>query len=208
MSRRIHWFIALLSILLLTGPRADPETVIIDSRMTRAEAIHRSASPAAPPAVLNRQALVTVHYLGFDGRLHEGQVVIDERLVSDIREVFRIARRSGFPIQSAVPVAAFGWDDDRSMAANNTSGFNYRTVPGTRRLSRHAFGFAIDINPRQNPFIRNGKIRPPGARYDPNQPGTLTPDGPIVRAFRRLGWTWGGDWRTIKDYQHFQKTLR
>ena len=201
-------FIGLLSLWLLTGTVVDAGPVVVDSRMTRAEAVLRSVSPDAPPAVLSRQALVTVHYPGFDGRLHEGQVVIDERLAPDIREVFRIARQSGFPIESVVPVAAFGWDDDRSMAANNTSGFNYRTVPGTRRLSRHAFGFAIDINPRRNPFIRNGKSMPPGARYDPSQPGTLTPDGPIVRAFRRLGWTWGGDWRTLKDYQHFQKIPR
>ncbi len=91
------------------------------------------------------------------------------------------------------------------MAANNTSGFNYRHVPGHNSLSNHAFGRAIDINPVQNPYMQNGLATPPGAVYRPGQPGTIT-DGPIVQAFERRGWHWGGRWRFQTDWQHFDKS--
>jgi|GEM_PF-448605 len=190
-----------------TGTHDDP---IVDSDMTREEAVLRGVSPKAPAAVLERQAVVDVRYRGFDGRIHRGQIVVDRSLVGEVREAFRKALRAGFPIHSVIPVShpRFRWSDERSMAANNTSGFNYRRVTGGERLSRHALGTAVDVNPIQNPYIRGGTVLPPGARYDPHRPGTLTEEGPVVRAFLRFGWTWGGHWKTLKDYQHFQAPPR
>jgi hypothetical protein len=71
----------------------------------------------------------------------------------------------------------------------------------------HALGLAIDINPRRNPYIRGERILPPGSTYDPAAPGTLTPDSPVVRAFKSMGWKWGGDWSELGllDYMHFEK---
>ena len=94
------------------------------------------------------------------------------------------------------------------MAANNTSAFNYRTIAGTVRLSNHASGRAIDINPRQNPYIKGQVVQPPGAKYEPNAEGTLTEEHPVVRAFLKLGWAWGGHWTTTQDYQHLEKPNR
>jgi hypothetical protein len=167
-------------------------------------------NPEAPAVLLERQAVVEVRYLGFDGLVHLGQIVVDRSLTEQIREVFRTALRSGFPIHSVIPVSHpdFRWSDARSMAANNTSGFNYRRVTGGKRLSRHALGLAVDINPLQNPYIRGSWVLPPGAVYDPNREGTLRDDGPVVQAFLRLGWAWGGHWKTLKDYQHFQAPPR
>ena len=97
--------------------------------------------------------------------------------------------------------------DDQSMLADNTSAFNYRTATGSKHLSMHAYGFAIDINPAQNPYIKGNIVLPPGAVYDTAKPGTLGANSPIVKTFKRLGWTWGGDWKSLKDYQHFEKAL-
>src|SRR5690606_13147542 len=128
---------------------------------------------------------VPVEHRGFDGLVHRGQVVIDERLADDVRTVFALALETGFPIGSAIPLAdaRFGWDDVRSMEANNSSGFNWRVVAGTARLSLHAFGQALDLNPRQNPWIAAHGVQPAGAVHDPAAPGTLTLEHPLVQAF-------------------------
>jgi hypothetical protein len=105
------------------------------------------------------------------------------------------------------PVAheKFAWNDDRSMEANNTSGFNYRAITDGKKISNHALGRAIDINPLLNPYIRGEEVRPAGAIYDPTQAGTLVESSTIVRFMKERGWTWGGDWTSLKDYQHFEK---
>jgi len=189
-------------------PAGTLEDPIIDSDITLAEALKKYA----PEDLKKRQRMVEVLYYSFDGKVHRGQLVIDERLVSDIREVFRVVLESKFPITSVVPISDprffkdGKWnEDDQSMLANNTSAFNYRKVTGGTKLSRHAYGFAIDINPVLNPYIKGKKVLPPGAVYDKNRPGTLTADCAVVRTFLRLGWTWGGNWHSLKDYQHFEK---
>jgi hypothetical protein len=48
-------------------------------------------------------------------------------------------------------------------------------------------------------------VRPEGAVYDPARPGTITGDSFIVKFLKERGWTWGGDWTSLKDYQHFEK---
>jgi hypothetical protein len=95
------------------------------------------------------------------------------------------------------------------MAANNTSAFNYRRVYGTRRLSLHATGHAIDINPIQNPVIyATGRISPRGAVYQPGTAGTFWEASPIVRAFMDRGWFWGGHFESMVDAHHFQKSIK
>jgi peptidoglycan LD-endopeptidase CwlK len=186
------------------GTLEDP---VVDSAMTWVEAVVRRTGPPVPEKIQKRQFVLKVCYRSFDGLIHQGQIVVDRRLVPDLQEVFRVALQAHFPIDSVIPIshARFQWDDQKSMAANNTSGFNYRTVTGATRLSKHALGFAVDINPVQNPYVRGDQVLPRGATYDPKVAGTLHPECPVVRAFLRLGWTWGGRWSTLKDYQHFQK---
>ncbi|TAM38379.1 M15 family peptidase [bacterium] len=168
----------------------------------------------APPEFKKRQRLVDVVYYSFDGKIHKGQLVIDERLAGDIREVFRVALENKFPIGSVIPISNDRFfkdgkwnEDDLSMLSNNTSAFNYRLVTGGKSLSRHAYGFAIDINPVQNPYFKGNVVLPAGAVYDTRKPGTLSFNSPVVKTFLRLGWTWGGNWKSLKDYQHFEKVL-
>ena len=94
------------------------------------------------------------------------------------------------------------------MKDNNTSAFNYRFISGTRVISKHASGLAIDINPLLNPYVKNGINTPEGSTYDTTKAGTLTVNSPLVKEFKKKGWKWGGDWKNLKDYQHFEKNLK
>jgi peptidoglycan LD-endopeptidase CwlK len=193
------------------GPRAPsrppaagstPSDVVVDSDLTLDQAI---AGKRLPDSVRRQLRLVSVVYLGFDGRLHRGQLVVNAKVASEVRAIFAELSTARFPIESVVPVVAYGWDDESSMRANNTSAFNYRTVAGSTTLSNHAYGLAIDLNPRLNPAVRHGKVDPPGSTYEPSARGTVVADGSAVRIFTSHGWRWGGDWRSLKDYQHFEK---
>ncbi len=101
-------------------------------------------------------------------------------------------------------------DDERSMADNNSSAFNYRVVADTDIVSMHAYGRAIDINPLINPYIVGEKVMPAnGAEYANRKgkfPHKIDHDDLCYKLFKSKGWTWGGDWKTQKDYQHFYKT--
>lgn len=164
-------------------------------------------SEDCPGWITDNQVLMDVAFVGFDGEVHFGQLVVDARVVVDLQLVFTQMLLTGFPLESVVPICEYGWDDGLSMADNNTSGFNYRTVAGTDRLSRHAYGLAIDINPVQNPYCTGDRISPAGAVHDPSVSGTLYAGHPVVLLFKELGWRWGGDW-TEKDYQHFDLQIK
>lgn len=192
-----------------TGTAADP---IVDSAMTEAEAFD-GLRPGCPPEIREAQRLFDVLYYGFDGKVHKGQIVAHKDLVDDIKYAFSVALREEFPIRSAIPVShpKFRkdglWDDDLAMEADNTSSFNYRPITGGTRISNHGYGRAIDINTVENPYVKGAKVLPPGSKYDPAAPGTLTRDHPVTRAFVERGWTWAGDWKAPSpiDYQHFEK---
>lgn len=133
---------------------------------------------------------------------------MDKNLVQDIHEIFEQLMKYRFPIQSVIPIAdpRFSWNDEASMKVNNTSAFNYRLIARTMKVSNHAYGKAIDINPSLNPFIKGDFVQPRGAIYNPSIPGAIAEGSQIVQLFKSKGWEWGGDWIDRKDYQHFQKT--
>ena len=185
---------------------------IIDSKMTKQQAFD-GMDPNCPESIRKRQKLIKLKYYSFDRGVHQGQLVIDKELVKDIKLVFKQALEQHFPIKSVIPISDMRfrkngrWDDDLSMAADNSSSFNYRPVTGGTRLSNHAYGRAVDINTFENPYIRGELVLPPGAKYDPSVPGTFMSESSIVKTFLRLGWAWGGNWTNPKDYQHFEKPL-
>jgi peptidoglycan L-alanyl-D-glutamate endopeptidase CwlK len=176
---------------------------VMDSQMRFEEAINGTQ---APGDVIDALCLVHVCYYAFDGLLHEGQLVVHRAVREDVIEIFRLIEQSRFPVARVVPIVRYDWSDDQSMADNNTSAFNYRFVLGTDRLSRHAFGRAVDINPRQNPVIYgNGRISPDSATYNIEEAGTFSEMHPLVIEFLNRGWQWGGHFKTLKDYHHFDK---
>jgi hypothetical protein len=134
------------------------------------------------------------------------------RVAADVVAVFRRLWQASFPIRRLRPVSTYAGDDDASMAADNTSGFNCRFVEGTSRWSVHAYGEAIDVNPVENPYLQGSRVRPPAGRayLDRSRArrGMAVEGGVLVRAFESVGWKWGGRWSGSRDYQHFSTTGR
>lgn len=156
---------------------------------------------------------VGIHYIGFDGKTHHGELIVHQTVAEEVLEIFKDIYKLGFPIEKVHPVSLYGFSDDRSMADNNSSAFNFRKVLGTNHLSWHAYGLAIDLNPQINPYIlASGVVLPENgeAYVNRNQStkGMIHEDSPIVEIFKSRGWEWGGDWDVVKDYQHFQKPMR
>ena len=159
------------------------------------------------PVRLSDLRLVTLTYWGFDHRAHTGHLIVNRDATAAIVVAMGKLFRAHFPIQRMQLVDAYGASDERSMAANNTSAFNGRRVPGSGVWSQHAYGRAIDINPLLNPMVTDAGVDPPsGARYADHSlhlPGMIHAGDVVVRAFAAVGWHWGGDWHSLKDYQHF-----
>jgi len=175
-----------------------------------------SASPAAgapkddpvPDSVRSRLVVVHVRFLGDDGSPHEGELVCHRLAARDLAGLFDTLFKAGFPLRSVRPVSDFGGSDSLSMASDNSSAFNWRRVKGTRRLSAHALGLALDLNPWRNPFEHRNGNRPAGAVRDPRRPGTLSDTSLAVRYLRARGWWWGGRWASGRDWQHFELSPR
>ncbi len=161
------------------------------------------------PSQLRR---VFVSYVGFDGHAHRGELVVNTTVVRDVETIFRRLYAARFPIRHMQPVAAYGGSDNRSMAADNTSGFNcrYAVAPGPKQWSVHAYGEAIDVNTVENPYLEGGRVLPPAGRAFTDRSryrrGMAVAGGTLVRAFASVGWLWGGRWTSSPDWQHFSKT--
>jgi hypothetical protein len=156
--------------------------------------------------------LVTVSHWGFDGRHHRGRLVVNRDAAAAMLAAMRSLYRLRFPIRRMRLVDAYGADDHRSMAADNTSAFNCRFVAGSDGVwSEHAYGRALDLNPLENPYVTDsGYVSPPaGAPFadrSHHRQGMVHRGGPAVAAFAAAGWEWGGNWPWPKDYQHFSAT--
>ncbi|MET0928312.1 MAG: CapA family protein [Aeromicrobium sp.] len=171
----------------------------------------RSTSAESCPVPIADLRHVTVTYVGFDGQAHRGELVVHADVASDVVGVFATLYAERFPIQRMLLIDEYAGDDDRSMAANNTSAHNCRRVANSSSWSDHAYGRAVDINPVQNPYVVGDDVRPPAAAAfvdadrsagSPAEPGVIR-DGDVVRReFERIGWQWGGLF-TDPDFQHF-----
>jgi D-alanyl-D-alanine carboxypeptidase len=160
------------------------------------------------PVAVSKLRLLRVRRWGFDGEVHNGRLVVHRGHDRELLHVFRRLFRKRFPIRRMKLIDAYGADDHRSMNADNTSAFNCRVVAGTSRWSMHAYGTAIDLNPVENPYVTgSGHVSPPaGAPYanrSRDAKGMVHRGDLVVRAFRRIGWKWGGNWDWPRDYQHF-----
>ncbi len=170
-----------------------------------------SLHPGCPVGTRDLRYLRMTH-VGFTGSAVSGEMIVNASQASAVVDVFRRLYAARWPIYQMRLVDDYQGNDDLSLAANNTSGFNCRRVDGTQRWSTHAYGHAIDINPIQNPYIIGGSVSPEeGRRYVqversadvPQRRGVIGAGDVVVAAFERIGWDWGGDWVNTKDYQHF-----
>jgi hypothetical protein len=200
------------------APQPSPTTVsapvtspaAVTSQPVTAAELGATWRPGCPvePAELRR---IHVDYLGFDGTMHRGELIVNQGVAQEVVEIFEQLGRIGFPIDKMRTVEHYpGADDELSMEDDNTSAFNCRGIPGTTRWSQHAYGRAIDINPLLNPCIHAGGLLEPRtakAYLDRGRtdPGLIHRGDPAVRIFLDRGWHWGGDWTDPVDYQHFER---
>lgn len=162
---------------------------------------------------------VGLKYIDFDGQEQTGELICNKAIAQDMVEIFHELYRNEYRLERVRLIDEYNGDDTASMAENNTSCFNYRVVDGTTNLSKHAYGLAIDVNPYYNPYVvfnRNEDgsdyISPPGSEVyadrSQNFAYKIDENDLCYRLFTEHGFTWGGNWNSTKDYQHFQKTLK
>jgi len=161
------------------------------------------------PVPISDLRIIAVSFWNYDGRPKQGEIMVHEDVAADVLDVFRMLYEARFPIKRMELVEKYDADDEISMLYDNTSAFNCRYVGATKIWSQHAYGKAIDINPFENPEVRNGVVDPPGTeKYidrSINETGMIKPNVDVVQAFKSIGWKWGGNWTKLKDYQHFSQ---
>ena len=168
-------------------------------------------------AQIGREELcyLRVLHTGFDEKTYIGELVVNQKIADDVLDIMKELYEKRYPIEKMLLIDEYGADDEASMSDNNTSAFNYRTIAGTNRLSKHGQGLAVDINPRYNPCVRtkNGitTVEPQnGSAYvDRNADFSykIIEGDLCLQLFLEHGFTWGGSWNSVKDYQHFEKAV-
>ena len=175
-------------LLMALGASAQPEGVVLDT--------------------------LQVQHVDFQGKTQQGIIICNRAIAQDLREIFAELYRRKYPIECIRPISEYGDDDERSMQANNTSCYCYRPIEGSTKLSNHALGRAIDVNPLYNPCVRRKKdgtllIQPSTGKPYVNRNKSfkykITTKDLCYRLFTQHGFRWGGSWHSLKDYQHFEK---
>jgi poly-gamma-glutamate synthesis protein (capsule biosynthesis protein) len=195
-------------VTALLPPPAQPFAAAIapmsDALCARVVGCSWRDDPRCP--ALAELAHVEFAHVDFAGRVARGELIVARAIASRAVELFRRLYALGFPIRQARLIDDYGGSDDASMAADNSSAFNFRTVAGSELLSQHARGLAIDINPVENPWRKkDGFVPAEGAAYVDRarvRPGMIVRPGPVVAALDELGWEWGGDWQHARDDHH------
>lgn len=226
MTQRITTFILALLLTVTTQAQtshsetaasttftSSPITPDVEARIT-GKSYPAECSQLLPISELR---YLRISHWNAEGKSVVGEMICNRAIAKSLLAIFRTLYEAHYPIERMELVDEYGADDERSMQANNTSCFNFRFINGTRTISLHGRGMAVDINPLYNPCVhRNGKIEPStGAPYaynrlsipksSPAYPYIITGSDHIVcRTFRAHGFTWGGSWRNKKDYQHFE----
>ena len=175
----------------------------------RAQMIGVSWQPGCPVPIDDLR-IIEMNHWGFDGTVHEGgRLMVHEDVADEVVAAFGEVFDARVPIRRMERIEQYGGSDDASMAADNTSAFNCRPITGSPgRFSIHSYGKAIDINTVENPYVRGTTVLPPaGVEYldrEDVRPGMIVKNDAVVKAFKNRGFEWGGDWHSLKDYQHFE----
>lgn len=182
------------------------------------QAVNVISDTDTPAISYNDLCYMNVLYYDFQGTVQTGELICNKGIAQDLVEIFYELYLNEYQIEKIRLIDDYGGDDTASMEDNNTSCFNYRVVDGTTSLSKHALGCAIDVNPFYNPYVvfnKNGSgetyISPAGseayADRSQNFPYKIDENDLCYKLFKTHGFTWGGNWNSSKDYQHFQKVI-
>jgi hypothetical protein len=176
-------------------------------RAVPASVLARSSWTEDCPVASTDLRYVTVSFRGFDGRAHTGELLVNEKAATGLISVFRQLFAANFPIERMRISSAAELNAAPTGDGNTTEAFACRPVRGQTSWSQHAYGLAVDINPFQNPYHKGKVVLPELATAYLDRtsawPGIVKQRGPVVRAFHSIGWQWGGDYQSLKDYMHF-----
>lgn len=164
---------------------------------------------------LDQLRFLHVLYYDFNSEIKDGELICNKQIADDLLEIFSTLYDNAYQIDKIQLIDVYDADDDLSCADDNTACFNYRVVAGSTTLSKHALGMAIDINPFYNPYVTypDGKerISPAGSEVyadrSNDNPHMIRKGDLCYQLFIDHGFTWGGEWKSLKDYQHFQKVI-
>ena len=175
--------------------------------------------PSGASVSFDDLSYLTIPHYDFNYNIVQGHLIVNKALAEEVLDIFAELYDIKYPIERMEIVDKYGADDYESIEYNNTSAFNYRvSTDGSGRLSKHALGRAIDINPQINPYVNsNGTGAHPNAKEywsrdkskwtsEVAKAAYIGKDSEIYRIFvNKYGWEWGGAWSSYRDYQHFQK---
>ena len=171
--------------------------------------IRRSSWEPGCPVAADDLAWVRLAFWGFDGQRHTGELLVHRTVAADIVQVFGVLYRVRFPQEQVGIVRSYDPDAASTGDGNGTGSFVCRPSTGATYFSQHAYGLALDLNAFQNPYAKGSVVLPElaSAYLDRTRvrSGMVVADGPVVRAFARIGWEWGGSWRYSKDFMHFSR---
>ncbi len=174
--------------------------------------VDRSTWEPGCPVARDELAWLRLTFRGFDAERHTGELLVNAAVADDLDTVFRRLWAARFPMEQVVIVESLDEEAPPTGDGNGTGGFVCRATTGGTSYSQHAYGLAVDVNTFQNPYRHDDLVIPERASAylarDRVRPGMVTADGPVVAAFAAIGWEWGGDWTTLKDYQHFSANGR
>ncbi|MFT7823794.1 MAG: M15 family metallopeptidase [Sulfurimonas sp.] len=210
--KKIVTFLTILSIGLFADYQArinkiSPE---IKQRMIKGNSYRKGC-----PVGLNDLRYLRIKHKNFIGKEQWGEMIVHKDVADEVLKIFEALYEADYPIRKMRLVSDYQGKDWHSIEADNTSAFNCRSATGSKKYSKHAYGKAIDINPIENPYIsRSGRISHKASlvyRKRVHKEDTaadravLLPDDKAVKIFKKYGWKWGGEWSSVKDYQHFSK---
>ena len=164
------------------------------------------------PLPLEELRYLQVLHRDLEGNTREGELVCNVYIAADLLDIFMKLYDAGYPIEKIRLVDEYNADDEMSMRDNNSSCFNFRFISHTTKISKHGLGLAVDINTLYNPYIKevNGKVNlepaTAGEYIDRSRdfPCKIDHGDLCYKLFTEHGFEWGGDWKTVKDYQHFE----
>ena len=177
-----------------------------------ADVLVRSTWHEGCPVTVGELAYVTMSHVGFDGRVHTGEMIVNTTFAADVVKVFKALFEVGFPIEEMRVVRADELDLHPTGDGNNTTSFVCRDAVNTTRWSQHAYGLAVDVNPFHNPYLKGDLVLPELASAyldrDDVRPGMILTGDVVTSNFADMGWSWGGEWTSIKDWMHFSSNGR
>jgi hypothetical protein len=172
----------------------------------------RSSWTPECPVSVDELAYLTVSHYGFDGRVHTGEMIVNAAVAEDVVEVFRRLYEARFPIEQMRVITATEIDAPPTGDWNDTTSFVCRPAVGSASWSQHAYGLAIDINPFHNPYLKGDLVLPELASAyldrEDLRPGMIVAGDVVTEAFAAIGWGWGGEWHSLKDWMHFSLSGR